>query len=340
MAKVKRERLSSFSSTSRSRSSSPVPAQIVEEKTGRKTFKKSLDNNNHTNSTASPKQTKQRYSRYESTLSKYLKNGPQPSQHLKMLTANRNPPALTRQGIKTEDEVWLFQCPQSVDVEKLVGNKLKLNSHQNLVNADATSKFEYHSESPVNQFYTVISKSEDKIKHEAFSFKAAGVVRIQHEIPELVHCDLVEAVKVNVPYPQNLKIRHPLLGFQFEDKSTLSKSVLRSLRKAVTASNIAKAENLMKEEKRSSSSKTLRRKKSSSANIEFDYDAIMGLNVESVKTESMDADLVEMELPKRKKRKTAEVSNDDEDTPRKKHKTKRPKMEDGLAEDLGWISIL
>lgn len=333
---MKRERfsrspsLSSFSNTSRS--SSPLPVHF-EEKVARKAFNKSLDKNISVNSTASPKQTKELHSRYESTLNQYLAKG----SHLKTLKPNRNPPALTRQGINTEDEVWLFQCPHSVDVEKLVGNTLKLNSQKH---TDPTTKFEYQSESPVNnQYYTVISKSEDKNKHEAFSFRAAGVVRIQHEIPEVVNCDVVEAVTVNVPYPQNLKIRHPLLGFQFEDKSILSKSVRRSLRKAVTDSNIAKAENIVKEEEHISS-KTLGRKKRSSANIEFDYDSIMGLNVESVKTESMDGALVEMDTPKRKKRKSEVVGTDEEETPRKKQKSKRIKLEDGLAEDLGWISTL
>lgn len=342
--KVKRERFSrsrsvSSSSTNRSGSSSPSPAQkavAVTQKVSaaRKTFKKSSDNNISVNSTASPKQTKHLHSRYESTLSPYLAK----SQHLKVLTANRNPPALTRQDIGTEDEVWLFQCPQTVDVEKLVGTKLKLNSQQHLVPADETTKYEYHSSPANTQFYTVISKSADKNKHEAYSFRAAGVVRIQHEIPEVVPCDVFNAVDARVPYPENLKVRHPILGFDFEKTSTLSKSVRRSLRKAVIASNIAKAESLVKEEERSSSSKT--RKKRSSSNIEFDYDAIMGLNEDSLKTESKTGDLEEMEVPKRKKRKLEAVSNDEEESPRKKHKSKRIKLEDGLAEDLGWISIL
>lgn len=338
--KVKRERfsrspsLSSFSS-SRSRSRSPLPKQIVQEKTITKTFKKTLDNNNSFNATASLKQTKQRISRYESVLSQYLAKGP----HLKVLTANRNPPALTSQEIGTEDEVWLFQCPQSVAVEKLVGNKLKLNSKPHVIPADASTKFEYLSESPVNnQFYTVISKSADKNKHEAFSFRPAGVVRIQHEIPEVVHSDVFEAVDVSVPYPQNLKVRHPLLGFHFEDRSILSKGVRRLLRKAVTDSNIAKAENLVKREERSSSN-THGRKKKRSANIELDYDAIMGLNEESIKTESMD--MVDMEMSISKERTLAADIKDEDERPRKKlKKSKRSKLDDGIPEDLGWISTL
>lgn len=324
--KVKRERVtrsrsvSSSSSTSRNRSKSP-------QKTSKKTFEKSADNNISVHSTASPKPTKQRY---ESTiLNKYLENG-----SLKVLTANRNPPALTRQDISTEDEVWLFQCPHSVDVEKLVGTKLKLNSQQHIVLADDSTKFEYHSESPVtNQYYTVISKSAEKDKHEAYSFRAAGVVRIQHEIPEPLHCGAAEIVDLKVPYPQNLKVRHPLLGFEFEKKTKLNKTVRRSLRQAVTDSNIAKAQNHMKEEERNTSEQ----KKKSSANIELDYDVIMGLNEKaSVKAE----EFVEMEVPKRIKRKLHDKSNCEEVISPKKHKSKRIKLEDGLVEDLGWISTL
>lgn len=292
--------------------------------------------------------------RYEKSLATYLDKRP----HIKVLSANRNPTALAKPKLSDDEEVWLVQCPKNVPIENLIDKTLKLNGRRHVLSDDITSKsYEYYADKAVavaddenDHFYTAICKSEQNDCHQAFSFRSAGVIRFKEELAAADAGGIVDLVgPQRVPYPTELKVRHPLLGVHFADRTKLDKRVRRALQRAVQASAIAKAELVVKKEEPS----TIRRRRSieQAVKVEQEFDDILGLsgggddNVKTVKSTSP--------RKAKKRSRTAEVMSpgeeEEEEAPRKKHKSKRVKVEEATIDggggggddevaDLDWMT--
>lgn len=351
--KIKSEPIcSSGNSSNDSDNDIPASAAPMRPPPSRRSFQKT---SNEHNAPESPVAAKRVHipTRYEKSLATYLDKRP----HIKVLSANRNPTALAKPKLSDDEEVWLVQCPKNVPIENLIDKTLKLNGRRHVLSDDTTSKsYEYYADKAAavaddenDHFYTAICKSEQNDCHQAFSFRSAGVIRFKEELAAADAGGIVDLVgPQRVPYPTELKVRHPLLGVHFADRTKLDKRVRRALQRAVQASAIAKAELVVKKEEPS----TIRRRRSieQAVKVEQEFDDILGLsggggddNVKTVKSTSP--------RKAKKRSRTAEVLSpgEEEETPRKKHKSKRVKVEEATIDggggggedevaDLDWMT--
>lgn len=193
--------------------------------------------------------------------------------------------------ITGDDEVWLVQCPTNLETSNLLNNKIKLPGKTSLENLE-TIAVEYKN--PKTLTFGCKRKKNYSLKNINFD----GSIVIREKLQTVKKEKEFELPKQEkVPFPDNLKERHPLLGYRFEESITLPGNVLAKLKKA---------EGNFRPEKKSSISEIIK--------IEETDDEVL---------------FVKTEKRKSKKRKTA-----GDDSQPKKKKSKKTKED---SDDIQWI---
>jgi len=139
--------------------------------------------------------------------------------HLKINSGESSAQHVT---INPDEELWIFQCPKNIEVEELLGRKLDLSQPVQVIQSKKGNKeFECKLELPKyeNHLTVILPTNESP---EAVSVKQTGMITIRERLN-------VSKSKRNVTggnnsnsmeklflYPTNLKIRHPLLGVDFD----------------------------------------------------------------------------------------------------------------------------
>lgn len=122
-----------------------------------------------------------------------------------------------------------------------------------------------------------------------------------------------------VPYPANLKVRHPLHGHRYEERTQLDAVIRKNLSRAVKSSNEAKTEVIVKTEK-------------IDVDAEVTFDSLIGIKAER------------SPIKKSKKRKAprdeGDVDTDDlADKPHKAKRAKQVKLEENDL-NLDWLAAI
>uniref|UniRef100_A0A182HVI1 Uncharacterized protein n=1 Tax=Anopheles arabiensis TaxID=7173 RepID=A0A182HVI1_ANOAR len=126
-----------------------------------------------------------------------------------------------------DEETWIIQCPASVDVKaELMNKKLNLTAPRSTIK-NCSVPLEAHVQYNRNE-RVVGLQSGTRVK----SFVPVGFVRIHEALPPLAEPVLQDASNVSdvtVPYPEELRERHPLLGYDFKEYLALPKRVRKRL---------------------------------------------------------------------------------------------------------------
>lgn len=241
-------------------------------------------------------------------LAKYREKNP----HLKIEKPTKTSNFLPSE-IDDDDEVWLFEVPNSVDVNELVGKSVKLGSKSCFIKTENT---------PIECISERYDASEDNIQSIVFqgsnaqltikNVRPAGRIMLRTNIiktlDEPVEFDESKYSK-NVAFPEELKVRHPLHGFRFDERVNLSDEIRERLTKAQAESMSASA----------STSTITKKPKIKKERIEIE--------------ETLTA--AESNAKKTKKRK-ADTQDDSTVEPKKLKKT--VKTENANESDLAWIN--
>lgn len=131
--------------------------------------------------------------------------------------------------ITGDDEVWLVQCPRNLDPSDLLNNKIKLPG-KTAVSTHETLAVEYKNP----KTFTFGCKRKKRYSLKNINFDGSIVIREKLQTvkkeKEFEHPKLER-----VPFPDNLKERHPLLGYNFEESIKLPETVLTKLNEAKEA---------------------------------------------------------------------------------------------------------
>lgn len=138
--------------------------------------------------------------------------------HLQTIRDKSNTQQLT---INPDEEVWIFQCPKNIETEDLLGRKLVLPQPLQIIQSKRGHKeFECKLELTKQENHLTVICPTNGFP-EAVSVKQAGMISIRERIKlpqrkENGNSDLDSTDRMFL-YPTNLKIRHPLLGVNFEN---------------------------------------------------------------------------------------------------------------------------
>lgn len=222
------------------------------------------------------------------------------------------------------EEIYIVQCPKMVKIESMIGKKLRFSdSHTTTITNTLEASFEHFKN---EKLLTITNfKEYGRIK----TIPAAGRIVLRQTIPE-VEDNLEFNIKSEeiVPFPKNLKKRHPLFGFDYESKINLPQDVLRKL------DDVFYNRIKIKKEKRSKKDKSERGVKRRRQNNEESQDPQIDEPVKKKK-----------KLKKEKLFESSQYIEDKfiEEKPLKKKKgsVSRIKVEDGehdISNDLEWLT--
>ncbi|KAK3913338.1 hypothetical protein KUF71_022792 [Frankliniella fusca] len=136
---------------------------------------------------------------------------------------------LTTEDLGSDDEIWLLQCPKSMDVNALKKQYINLASDSEIQLEDGPS-FKRFSISPEQHGSNTINcvlplREGNKFQISSHPVKGKVVVQEHIHVPKL---RMPEAsAKAPVPFPTGLKVRHPLLGVGFEEHIAKAKLALK-----------------------------------------------------------------------------------------------------------------
>lgn len=124
--------------------------------------------------------------------------------------------------INSDEEVWIFQCPKNIEVNDLMGRKLVLSQPVQVIQSKrGNTEFECKLESTKHSNHLTLICPTNGFP-EAISVKQAGMITIRERIQlsqprNYVNGDINSNSVDLFKYPTNLKIRHPLLGVNFDN---------------------------------------------------------------------------------------------------------------------------
>lgn len=230
-------------------------------------------------------------------LAKYRKKNP----HIQIV----NPTTTTNfaaDEISDDDEIWLFDVPASIDVSKFVGKSIKFGSKKSTIKTD-DGEIEYNStkfdsSNGVYQNTLSVAFQNKDAQFSIKNIKPVGQLMFHKKIDtteepiELTPSGRHECTV----FPENLKVRHPLLGHQFEDKIKVSKEIKKKLIEAKTASEQSRRSVRMKQEKEEdvTSSKTSPKKSKKRKAESTEYTSTPKKLKEDIKSENGQDDALDM----------------------------------------------
>lgn len=131
----------------------------------------------------------------------------------------------------SSDEVWIVKCPSSIDAKKvLLGSKFEKISSESSVSKISSSRQNHQLEGVLinndcKKPVTIMAGTDFK------SFVPVGTIQIRETL-EMAHIDInVSTVddSQEIPFPENIRVIHPLLGFDYERTQKVSKHVKKAL---------------------------------------------------------------------------------------------------------------
>lgn len=166
------------------------------------------------------------------------------------------PSQFDAEDLSSDDEVWIFQAPASMDVSKLTGEQFKLGSRNSVVQAGDDS-IECVTEKFAEPKTMTMICPQRNAQLSLVSFVPEGRVLLRSAIniknEEPIDFDVFES-KVKVPFPDNLKVRHPIHGAQFEKQVKVDKEIKARLAEADSASASKPKSKKIKQEKQQQAS--------------------------------------------------------------------------------------
>lgn len=219
-------------------------------------------------------------------LTKYRQKNP----HIKII-----PPKTTTNfasdEISDDDEIWICDVPDSIDINKLLGKSIKLGSKKSTIETDdgaiEYSSSKYESSNGIYQnTLSVVFQDKDS----TFSIKNIKPLGRMSFYKKLNHSEEpLELQPAGRPectlFPENLVQRHPLFGRHFDDKINVNEKVKRKLSEAQTASTQPCIE--VKQEAEESPSKRRKKRKGETADNSISHKKPKL----EIKTEAEDDDL-------------------------------------------------
>lgn len=142
--------------------------------------------------------------------------------------------------ITNDDEIFIIQCPKSISIEKLTDKKIKLNGKKTITEKNLIIEIDSSTFGDADINYSTLlcnTKMKKSDNVQSVSFKPAGFIKIQTRIDEICVPTLEKPPRTVVPYPNNLKVRHPIHGFNYENIIQISEKIKNRIQQAVQISN-------------------------------------------------------------------------------------------------------
>ncbi|XP_046753550.1 uncharacterized protein LOC124416478 [Diprion similis] len=125
--------------------------------------------------------------------------------------------------ISDDDEIWIMDVPNMINPKDLESQTILLGGKSVLKFGDDCYKVSSKPSKGVCNLSCVLTTSKRKNDYKILNIRSKGHMKFRQKISVMSDSNLVPSElpspKTAVPFPKNLKIRHPLFGATYEDKT-------------------------------------------------------------------------------------------------------------------------
>ncbi|KAI4482607.1 hypothetical protein M0804_008460 [Polistes exclamans] len=118
--------------------------------------------------------------------------------------------------ISDSEDIWILNIPKTVDTKELIGQTLALGDKSKLRVGE--KKYCAIKQSMQHDVTCVFGTSKTNSPYKAVNIKPAGSITIRRKLSIIPKGKPILLDNVGVPFPENLRTRHPLLGVAIENK--------------------------------------------------------------------------------------------------------------------------
>ncbi|CAD6995267.1 uncharacterized protein LOC101458342 [Ceratitis capitata] len=237
---------------------------------------------------------------------------------------------------EVEDEVWILQCPKGFDMaSEIRGQKLKIPGRSSFNSVEAVA-VEF-TEPETRAFGYCNRKGRYSLR--LLPVKGNILMRGRLKTAEAVTLENAETLcppPGKVPFPDMIKVRHPLHGHQFDKSLKIDKAISERLKKADELSTKLLQEAVSKRKHIKSNGSTSLEKPKFKPNLNTKENNIILCDTEDENSEHV----VQVKTKKQKRTHSESTLANQEATPKKKKKSYKPESSEEVSKDLQWIQNL
>lgn len=200
--------------------------------------------------------------------------------------------------IDEDDDIWLCEIPNVVNVNELIGKTIKLGGSKTLTTSDgihvecASEKYDDSNNVYQNTLSMAIKNSDSQFSMT--NVKALGRLTFRQKLNEYAYNMNDDAAQISykagTTFPKDIHIRHPLHGHQFEKHIDLNEAIKQKLKDAQGKSSQKHTKLKLKKEKEINCTSVeapnkKSKKRKADTNVEHSVEA------KKIKTENVDEDL-------------------------------------------------
>lgn len=118
--------------------------------------------------------------------------------------------------ISDNEELWIIDIPKTIDPSHLKGQSLTFGDKSKIKIGD--ERFSVVNRNIKDSLTCVFNSSKQKGRYKTVNIKPAGSLTVQRKLSSITKIKAEHTERTGVPFPKNLKVRHPLFGAVYKDK--------------------------------------------------------------------------------------------------------------------------
>ncbi|XP_033324604.2 uncharacterized protein LOC117219520 [Megalopta genalis] len=120
-------------------------------------------------------------------------------------------------NISDSEDIWIMDIPGTIDPKELKGQTLMFGEKSKLkIKEERYYAVNHGTRSNIT---CVFNTGKVKSQYKTVNVKPMGTISIRRKLSGISKTKPMQIENTSVPFPENLKVRHPLFGVSYEGKS-------------------------------------------------------------------------------------------------------------------------
>ncbi|CAK9795703.1 hypothetical protein ANTPLA_LOCUS480 [Anthophora plagiata] len=123
---------------------------------------------------------------------------------------------LSLSDLSDNEDIWIMDIPATIDPRKLKGQTLMFGEKSKF----KVNEERYHAVNHEVKYNVtcVLKTDKEKSQYKTVNIKPAGAITVRRKLSSISKIKPMQIENYSVPFPKNLRIRHPLFGVNHEGK--------------------------------------------------------------------------------------------------------------------------
>ncbi|XP_012267604.2 uncharacterized protein LOC105692757 [Athalia rosae] len=132
--------------------------------------------------------------------------------NIEALVPETNKSHFRLKDIKDDDEIWIMEVPKTIHPRDLIDQSILLGGNTELEVGNDSYVISSLPSKKIRNISYVFPTSKHKNQYEFVNIESKGRIKFHQKISTMCETELISSKSEAVPFPKNIKIRHPLFG--------------------------------------------------------------------------------------------------------------------------------